>query len=179
MTFGDYFLQQLVVGLSKAESREDLFDLPKQILMNKRPPVLFVCICRSPTAEAVCRKVARDRATLKSTLPGPLPLTPVSGRTEAAGVRRGYDFSGMTARLVTTAIFPILTTSLRQIRVILLICNSVARLSISINSVCSSPPPGGDAQVVDPYYGGDRGFEAVLDLLELACGQWLSRISGL
>lgn len=32
------------------------------------------------------------------------------------------------------------------------------------------------AEVPDPYYGGERGFEAVLDLLESACDGWLLRL---
>ena len=31
------------------------------------------------------------------------------------------------------------------------------------------PAAGGDLDVPDPYYGGDRGFETVLDMVEAAC----------
>jgi protein-tyrosine phosphatase len=31
------------------------------------------------------------------------------------------------------------------------------------------PRAGGDLDVPDPYYGGDRGFETVLDMVEAAC----------
>ena len=31
------------------------------------------------------------------------------------------------------------------------------------------PAASGDLDVPDPYYGGDRGFETVLDLVEAAC----------
>jgi protein-tyrosine phosphatase len=31
------------------------------------------------------------------------------------------------------------------------------------------PAAGGDLDVPDPYYGGDRGFENVLDMVEAAC----------
>jgi protein-tyrosine phosphatase len=31
------------------------------------------------------------------------------------------------------------------------------------------PAAGGDLDVPDPYYGGDRGFETVLDMVERAC----------
>ena len=34
-----------------------------------------------------------------------------------------------------------------------------------------------ETEVPDPYYGGDAGFEHVLDLLEDACGNLLDQLS--
>ena len=33
-----------------------------------------------------------------------------------------------------------------------------------------------DADVPDPYYGGDRGFETVLDMVEAACRELLDEL---
>ncbi|BDM64618.1 hypothetical protein NFHSH190041_20700 [Shewanella sp. NFH-SH190041] len=76
------------------------------------PAVLFVCmgnICRSPTAEAVCRHKAQSRGiAVKLDSAGTHAYhcgeTP-DKRSIAAGKVRGYDFAGITARQVCHADF--------------------------------------------------------------------------
>ena len=76
--------------------------------------ILFVClgnICRSPTAEAVLRVLAaRDAPELKLTIDsagtagyhiGSAPDT----RAQQAARRRGYDMSGLRARVIATPDF--------------------------------------------------------------------------
>ncbi|MGI2260113.1 low molecular weight protein-tyrosine-phosphatase [Shewanella sp. GXUN23E] len=153
--------------------------------MSEHPSILFVCmgnICRSPTAEAVCRKMAHERGIdLEIDSAGTIAYHAgerPDARSEAAGVRRGYDFTGMTARQVTDSDFShfdyILAADLSNLADLNKRCPAEYQHKLSLLLA----PLGHDAEVPDPYYGGARGFEQVLDLLEQACEQWLSQISG-
>ncbi|WP_108650546.1 low molecular weight protein-tyrosine-phosphatase [Dongshaea marina] len=143
----------------------------------KPPSILFVCmgnICRSPTAEAVMR----DKI---STLKHP-PLVdsagtigfhqgkPADPRAQDAAKKRGYDLSALRARQVTQADFEtfdyILAADRDNLEDLSAICPEQYRSKLRLLLSYS----GSDIQEVpDPYYGGEQGFEQVLDLIEDAC----------
>lgn len=143
--------------------------------------VLFVClgnICRSPTAEGVLRQrlqqrglagqVTVDSAGTEAWHRGKAP----DQRSAAAAARRGYDLSPLRARQVHTDDFDTFDYVL-------------AMDSDNLRNLQALQPPQARTRpqlflqrfaqrfhchdVPDPYYGGEQGFEQVLDLLEDAC----------
>jgi protein-tyrosine phosphatase len=141
--------------------------------------ILFVCmgnICRSPTAEAVFREVLRvegeglavqvDSAGTHGYHVG----EPPDSRAVAAARRRGYPMDDLRARRVEPADFErfdlLLAMDEDNLAFLHRIapegCRARARLLLEF------APQAGRTDVPDPYYGGEAGFEAVLDLVEEA-----------
>ncbi|MCL1143007.1 low molecular weight protein-tyrosine-phosphatase [Shewanella gaetbuli] len=136
--------------------------------------VLFVCmgnICRSPTAEAVFRQKAQqyklrvniDSAGTIAYHQGNLP----DARSRQAGEARGIDFSGITARQVTDADFDnfdlILAADKANMSDLKARCPQHHQHKLKMILEFGDT---GVEEVPDPYYGGARGFEEVIDLLE-------------
>ena len=140
--------------------------------------VLFVClgnICRSPTAEGVFSSllhkqghshwIKTDSAGTHAYHVGASP----DKRAQIAARRRGVDISGLRGRKVSTSDFQsfdyILAMDYENLNNLLAVCPDQYRhkvqlfLSFARNSQ-------GIEEVPDPYYGGDAGFEKVLDLVE-------------
>lgn len=146
--------------------------------------VLVVClgnICRSPTAEAVLRATAKqmhieleiDSAGTINNHQGNTP----DKRSMAAGKARGYSFKGITSRQVTQADFDyfdhILAADHSNVSDLKSVCP--AHLHYKIELFLSYAQADAD-EIPDPYYGGDAGFELVLDLLEDASSQLLIKL---
>ncbi|MCH8542767.1 MAG: low molecular weight phosphotyrosine protein phosphatase [Alcanivorax sp.] len=149
--------------------------------------VLFVClgnICRSPTAEGVFRERVQaagleDAVRIDSAGTGDWHLGkgPDQRMTRAAA-RRGYDLSPLRARLVTSA-------DLHQFDYVLAMDHANLR---DLQAMLEGTPRGHLglfldfhpqrplAEVPDPYYGGEEGFEQVLDLVEGACDGLLAAL---
>jgi len=141
--------------------------------------VCFVClgnICRSPTAEGVFRGVVAGlgRAgefTIDSAGTGAWHVGELADkRARRAAQRRGYELTSR-ARQVTPEDFErfdlVLAMdhdNLRELRAIAPAGMAEAKLRL----LRSFEPGGTAAEVPDPYYGGDEGFEAVLDMCERA-----------
>jgi protein-tyrosine phosphatase len=139
--------------------------------------VLFVClgnICRSPTAEAVVRELARrERPELALEVDsagthGYHTGSPPDERSIAAARRRGYDLSSLRARVVEAGDFDLfdLVIAMDQ-EVYGHLQQRVPRTQVSRLALFMEFAPGRDRRdVPDPYYGGATGFEEVLDLVE-------------
>ncbi|MCK5874440.1 MAG: low molecular weight phosphotyrosine protein phosphatase [Alcanivoracaceae bacterium] len=154
--------------------------------MNSR--ILFVClgnICRSPTAEGVFRHRARqagftslqiDSAGTAGWHVGKAP----DPRTVAAAQRRGYDLSALRARQVRAADFDNFDIVLAMDKQNLAELKSMlprgvnTRLGLFLDYAGDAP----FSEVPDPYYGGDAGFEQVLDLIEQASDGLIARLRG-
>ena len=147
--------------------------------------VLVVClgnICRSPTAEAVLRAFSKkmgiaieiDSAGTISHHQG----NPPDSRAMAAGKARGYSFAGITSRPVIVNDFEyfdlILAADNGNVADLKAICPTHLQHKIAL---FLSYAQADTDQIPDPYYGGDEGFELVLDLLEDASTQLLNIIS--
>lgn len=148
--------------------------------------VLFVClgnICRSPTAHGVFEHKLREaglagRVRVDSAGTGDWHVgNPPDPRTVAAAARRGYDLSPLRARQVSGRDF-------EQFDYILAMDNSnlqalqrmkPARYSGVLDLFLRQ---GGAPvlEVPDPYYGGESGFDRVLDLVEQASEQLLAHV---
>lgn len=140
--------------------------------------VLFVClgnICRSPTAEGMFRRHLDEaglagRVEVDSCGIGPWHAGKApDARAQAAAAARGLDLSGLRARQLDDDDFGCFDYLLAMDH------DNLAALE-------ARRPAGSDAHVglflsfaglpdravPDPYYGGDDGFEEVLDLVEVA-----------
>jgi len=152
--------------------------------MGQSTSVLFVClgnICRSPTAEAVFKQKAAD-AGLQLVIDsagthgyhiGKAP----DKRSQAAGVARGYSFKGLKCRRVDESDFEkfdyILAMDDSNLSNLRGMSPSQYQDKIKLFLDYASVE---DKEVPDPYYGGKRGFELVLDLIEEASDGLIAHI---
>jgi protein-tyrosine phosphatase len=152
--------------------------------------ILFVClgnICRSPTAEGVMRRLVREEG-----LEGEIEVdsagtggwhvgAPPDQRSAETARRRGTDLTG-AARQVTTddfARFDLLVamdgSNLHELRQ--RAPDDAARAKVHLLREFDPASTGTlDLDVPDPYYGGPRGFDTVLDLVEAACAGLLDEV---
>lgn len=141
--------------------------------------VLFVClgnICRSPTAEGVLRRkleqaglAGRVRVDSAGTGHWHVGEAP-DQRSQAAAKRRGYDLSALRARQVSAADFLVFDYVLAMDEDNLAALQRLAPAAERHRArlYLAWLPDGSPREVPDPYYGGEAGFEQVLDLLEAA-----------
>ena len=152
---------------------------------SKSTKVLFVClgnICRSPTAEAVFRKLVEDQG-LSETIECQSAGTggwhvgePSDRRMIAHAKRRDYllDGRGMQISTKDFEIYDhIITMDPSNFDDVKAIAPQGSRAKITPMVKYSSSTV---REVPDPYYGGEAGFEKVLDILEDACSGLLNEI---
>ncbi len=151
--------------------------------------VLFVClgnICRSPTAHAVFQQMVDERG-LGSTILVDSAGTgdwhigrPPDPRASAAAQQRGVDMSALRARQFQPADFHnfdyILAMDEDNLRDILAQApeSHSARVGLFLDYASHFD----EREVPDPYYGGDEGFEHVLNLIEDAAKGLLDELGG-
>ena len=130
-------------------------------------------ICRSPTAEAVFRHHAKQAALpvhidSAGTISHHVGHKP-DPRSVAAGKKRGYDFSQISARKVIADDFYVFDLILAMDQAnyddLLNLCPE-PQLAKKVFLMLEFSKQGDHSEVPDPYYGGNRGFELVLDLIE-------------
>lgn len=143
--------------------------------------VLFVCmgnICRSPSAQGVFEKYVEDNglanqfiidsAGTHSYHVGGKP----DSRSAQAAMMRDIDIRNQRARQVTIKDFDkfdyIIPMDNDNYENLIEMCPG-AELEVKIYKMMDFAPSSKYTEVPDPYYGGDQGFELVLDLLENAC----------
>ena len=149
--------------------------------------VLFVCmgnICRSPTAEAVFRHYVEkaglvehihiDSAGTHDYHIGDAP----DARTQRAAMQRGYDMSKLRGRQVVAGDF---------VRFDYVLAMDEANLDIlkrlrphdaqgHLGLFLEFAEYHKEREVLDPYFGGEEGFERVLDMVEDAANGLLQHI---
>jgi protein-tyrosine phosphatase len=149
--------------------------------------VLFVCmgnICRSPTAQGVFEHLVEaqgladvigiDSAGTHAYHVGEGP----DERASQAALRRGIDMSGQRARRVSELDFEVFDLVLAMDHAnyddLRGFCppGYEDKLRLFLDYAPDTP----EREVPDPYYGGSRGFERVLDLVELAAAGLLADI---
>lgn len=150
-------------------------------IMGARPVrVLMVCmgnICRSPTAHGVLQKMVQDagfadRIEVDSAGTHDDHVgAPPDARAQDHALRRGYDLSAQRARQLTAQDFVgfdcVLVMDAANERAARAICPPAQAHKLRrLTEFCTHPSA---REVPDPYYGGEAGFEAVLDLVEDAC----------
>lgn len=140
--------------------------------------VLFVClgnICRSPSAEGVFRRLLEarglsHRVEVDSCGIGPWHVGKAPDpRAQEAATRRGVDLSGLRARQLAADDFDrfdlLLAMDHDNLEAIEAQRPPHSRVPARLFLEYAGHP---DRAVPDPYFGGDRGFDEVLDLIEAA-----------
>ena len=160
--------------------------------MSSKTPykVLCVClgnICRSPTAEVVLRhfcdkqqlNIMIDSAGTSNYHPGKAP----DERSQKHALKRGYDLSSLRARqlkpqdfLEFDLILAMDHENLSNIQALLqqaetAYATSQIRAKIALMSEYDQNYP--KQALPDPYYGGEDGFERVLDQCESSSSAWV------
>ena len=143
----------------------------------KNYSVLFVClgnICRSPTAHGVFRHLISGHGlsgavTVDSAGTSNYhPNSPPDARSQAHAAKRGYDLSDLRARQIQAADFEkfdlVLVMDWDNLAHVKQNCppehqHKLRRFTEFCLQFYSDVVP-------DPYFGGDAGFEEVLDLVE-------------
>ena len=155
------------------------------------PRLLFVClgnICRSPAAEGVflhllAREGLKDQFVVDSAGTGGWHVGhPADRRMRAAAERRGITLPSRARQLARhdlLAFDRILTMdddNLRSVRALARDLSLPAHQIAVIEPITSHCRRLRASEVPDPYYGGDQGFEDVLDLLDDACAGLLESL---
>lgn len=156
----------------------------------RRFEILMVCtgnICRSPTAEIVLRDKVRQAG-----LDGLVQVasagthdyhvgSPADDRSHEHAVLRGYDLSSHRARQVHPLDFERfdLILAMDEGHLDLLQEDCPPQHRHKLKRLMEFAPDGLPAEVADPYYGGAKGFEAVLDHIEAACDGLMRHLQGL
>lgn len=143
-------------------------------------------ICRSPTAEAVFREALRAEGaglavvTDSAGTHGYHVGEPPDSRAIAAARRRGIDMSDLRARVVVEEDFGRfdLILAMDEDNLYHLIRMAPEEHRSRVKLFLDYAPATGQSNVPDPYYGGDAGFEAVLDLVEDAARGLLASLHG-
>jgi protein-tyrosine phosphatase len=149
--------------------------------------VLFVCmgnICRSPTAEGVFRQHARRHAPaldIEIDSAGTHAYhvgEPPDPRTIEAATRRGIDLTGLRARQVHDDDFERfdLILAMDRLNHATLLDRSPPVHHERIRTLLEFAGETAPIDVPDPYYGGAKGFDDVLDLVESAVEGLLAEI---
>jgi protein-tyrosine phosphatase len=143
----------------------------------KSNAILFVCmgnICRSPTAEGVFRGKAQEAGLLDQLLIDSAGThayhvgEPPDLRSQEFARKRGYDLSPQRARQVNASDFEkfdlIIAMDKDNLRNLQNQCPTQYqhKLKLMMSYATHSPSD----IVPDPYYGGARGFDTVLDYIE-------------
>lgn len=163
-------------------------DISTTASTQRRPfRIMFVClgnICRSPAAQGVMESIIRD-SSLETQFQvdsagtagyhiGRLP----DNRMIAAASRRGYRLTSLAKELTKTHVADrqlVLAMDRDNYAEIVRISgagtNQVGQVRMLSDFLDETWP----RDVPDPYHGGESGFEFVLDMLETACPNILSK----
>ena len=152
--------------------------------------LLFVClgnICRSPAAEGVFLHLLKQRGlserfVVDSAGTGGWHVgNPADRRMQAAANRRGIDLPSRARQICLDdfSSFDLVLTmdddNLAALRG--LAQEAGAGATATITPMLHYARNFSETEVPDPYYGGEAGFEHVLDLLEDACANLLDELS--
>ena len=149
--------------------------------------VLFVCmgnICRSPTAEGVFRSVVEEaglahRIEIDSAGTHAYHIgEPPDRRSQQAAMQRGIDLSSQRARKFKTSDFEYfdLVLAMDAENLSNLEYHNSEQYADKLRLFLDFAEEVSESEVPDPYYGGPKGFEHVLDLVEAASHGLLGHI---
>ena len=147
--------------------------------------VLMVClgnICRSPLAEGILKsKVNSSKIHIDSAGTGGWHIgeLPDSRSVDIAGIN-GIDITDQACRKFIEEDFDefdhIYVMDKSNLRDVLSMArNDDDRLSVKL--ILEEISPGMSMEVPDPYYGGEKGFEKVFEMLDTACDKIVNKLN--
>jgi len=147
--------------------------------------VLMVClgnICRSPLAEGILKsKVNSSKIHIDSAGTGGWHIgeLPDSRSIDIAGIN-GIDITDQACRKFIEEDFDefdhIYVMDKSNLRDVLSMArNDDDRLRVKL--ILEELSPGMSMEVPDPYYGGERGFEKVFEMLDTACDKIVNKLN--
>lgn len=148
--------------------------------------ILFVClgnICRSPAAEGAMTQMVKDRNLsdrISCDSSGTMALhagSPADGRMKDAASRRGYNLTSVSRKLTVDDFEKfdyIITMDNHNYDDVVSHPKSMKNKVHKFVDFCKIHKV--DA-VPDPYYGGDKSFEYVMDIIEDGCAHLLDKVS--
>lgn len=153
--------------------------------------ILFVClgnICRSPAAEGIflhliCQQGLADKFFVDSAGTGGWHAgSPPDHRMLAAAERRGIHLPSLARKIQPSDLrdFDMIITmdSRNTSAVQSMAAKCPGELNLpSVELITTYARNFQELDIPDPYYGGPRGFEYVLDLLEDSCGGLLESLA--
>ena len=152
--------------------------------------LLFVClgnICRSPAAEGVFLHLLNerglsDRFVVDSAGTGGWHTgNPADRRMQAAAARRGIQLPSRARQISLDDLSDfdlVLTMDDANLTAVQGLAREAGRrATATVRPMLSYAQSFSETEVPDPYYGGEAGFEHVLDLLEDACSNLLDELS--
>ena len=140
-------------------------------------------ICRSPAAEIVFRKMVEDAGRsdeFEIDSAGTIGFhkgNPPDPRMSAHLAKQGYGVDGHSRQLVAADLreFDILLTMDEQNLADTLALDPSGELHHKVKPFADFLTANDAPRIPDPYYGGDRGFAHVIDLLEDGCAALLGK----
>lgn len=149
--------------------------------------VLFVCmgnICRSPTAQGVFSRLVKEHGLSNEIIVDSAGThayhvgNPPDKRAQMAAAKRQVDLSGLAARQVVHADFEqfdyVLAMDRDNLDILSALCPGGMNGKVRLFMDFAQDVP--VQEVPDPYYGGSKGFDRVLDLVESAANGLLTHI---
>ena len=147
--------------------------------------VLMVClgnICRSPLAEGILKsKVNSSKIHIDSAGTGGWHIgeLPDSRSIDIAGIN-GIDITDQACRKFIEEDFDefdhIYVMDKSNLRDVLSMArNDDDRLSVKL--ILEETSPGMSMEVPDPYYGGEKGFEKVFEMIDTACDKIVNKLN--
>jgi protein-tyrosine phosphatase len=159
-----------------------------QEILSMKKKVLFVClgnICRSPGAEAIFKSLLKKRNLEKEF---EIESAGTSGwevgqsadeRMQAHANKRGYRLTSLARQFDPKTDFDYFDYILGMDDYNIRSLKAMARNQLDLAKIYKITDFSKDYkynEIPDPYYGGDAGFELVLDLLEDACEGFLETL---
>jgi protein-tyrosine phosphatase len=154
--------------------------------MRKR--ILFVClgnICRSPSAEAVFKGLLKFRGISDKYKVNSAGTSnwfegkPADNRMQQHAIERGYYLDSISRQINPETDFDLYDMIIAMDDEILYSLNDIARNEKDLNKIYKMTDFRKEwnyLEIPDPYYGGEEGFELVLDLLEDSCKGLLEKL---
>jgi protein-tyrosine phosphatase len=149
--------------------------------------LLFVClgnICRSPSAENIMNYLIKE-AGLETQIVCDSAGTssyhigaPPDRRMRAAAAKLGIDLQGRARQLKKSDLekFDLILAMDRENYQDIIYLDPENRYRHKIRLMCDFATQHGNREVPDPYYGGEEGFNYVIDLLLDACAGLLDYV---
>ena len=157
--------------------------------MAKVRSILFVCmgnICRSPAAEIIFRKLVEEAGLtddLKIDSAGTINYhtgNPPDPRMSETLSRRGYEIRGCARQVQAEDLerFDLILAMDEDNLADLRALDGRGQFSDKIRAFVEYLETHDDPRIPDPYYGGQKGFEHVIELLEDGCASLIRVIQG-